>query len=153
MGVSFTRVEYSQDRLEVIQRARKAGVQAIVVTGCTIASAKAARDLCDSVTDYPLFFTAGVHPHNAKDCDDSTLDQLKQLAAHKKCVAVGAVLAPQNGYTAEPLHNPAAFLCTRLASTAAAERDTRHGNMSEGSQSRSASISTNFTSHHYQNRV
>eukprot|EP00878_Enallax_costatus_P017188 GHUV01018045.1.p1 GENE.GHUV01018045.1~~GHUV01018045.1.p1 ORF type:complete len:244 (+),score=34.01 GHUV01018045.1:1024-1755(+) len=60
-----------------------------MITGCTVKSAKAARDLCESVPDYPLFFTAGVHPHNAKDCTDSTLDELRQLAAHEQCVAIG----------------------------------------------------------------
>lgn len=40
--------------------------------------------------DFPLFFTAGVHPHNAKECTDSTLDELRQLAAHERCVAIGA---------------------------------------------------------------
>jgi TatD DNase family protein len=107
----------------VLQRAAAAGVAAIVVTGCTVASAKAARDLCDAMQvgeacgagcvaiacapqqrrllhhrgccccllqDFPLFFTAGVHPHNAKDCDDTTLSELRQLASHTRCVAVGA---------------------------------------------------------------
>jgi TatD DNase family protein len=78
-----------QDRAAVIERARAAGVAAIVVTGCTVKSAQAARDLCESVKDYPLYFTAGVHPHNAKDCDDNTLEELKQLAVHERCVAIG----------------------------------------------------------------
>jgi Tat protein secretion system quality control protein TatD with DNase activity len=42
-----------------------------------------------ALQDIPLFFTAGVHPHNAKDCTDSTLQELRQLAAHERCVAVG----------------------------------------------------------------
>eukprot|EP00775_Hariotina_reticulata_P014325 gene14325-51_t len=79
----------SWDRAAVIDRARAAGVAAIVVTGCTVKSAQAARDLCESVKDYPLYFTAGVHPHNAKDCNDSTLEELKHLAAHERCVAIG----------------------------------------------------------------
>jgi TatD DNase family protein len=78
-----------QDRAEVISRAREAGVAAIIVTGCTVESATAARDLCEAVTDFPLFFTAGVHPHNAKDCDESTLQQLTELAKHERCVAIG----------------------------------------------------------------
>lgn len=42
-----------------------------------------------ALQDFPLFFTAGVHPHNAKDCTDSTLQELRQLAAHERCVAIG----------------------------------------------------------------
>jgi TatD DNase family protein len=78
-----------QDRSEVLKRAKAAGVAAIVVTGCTLKSATAARDLCDSITDYPLYFTAGVHPHNAKQCDEHTLDALRALASHQRCVAIG----------------------------------------------------------------
>lgn len=82
-------VLFIQDREDVVNRAREAGVAAIIVTGCTVKSAQAARDLCEAVQDFPLFFTAGVHPHNAKDCNESTLEELKQLAAHEKCVAIG----------------------------------------------------------------
>jgi TatD DNase family protein len=42
-----------------------------------------------ALQDFPLFFTAGVHPHNAKDCTDSALQDLRQLAAHERCVAIG----------------------------------------------------------------
>lgn len=30
-----------------------------------------------------------MHPHNAKDCDATTLADLRQLAAHERCVAIG----------------------------------------------------------------
>ena len=36
-----------------------------------------------------LYFTAGVHPHNAKSCDASTLDALRELAGDERCVALG----------------------------------------------------------------
>ena len=49
---------------------------------------------CTCLQEFPLFFTAGVHPHNAKDCDDTTLDELRQLAAHERCVAIGAMCSP-----------------------------------------------------------
>lgn len=45
-----------QDRAEVIQRAKAAGVASIVVTGCTVPSAKAARELCESVQVCPAGF-------------------------------------------------------------------------------------------------
>uniref|UniRef100_A0A383W6X6 TatD related DNase n=1 Tax=Tetradesmus obliquus TaxID=3088 RepID=A0A383W6X6_TETOB len=89
IGVNLVDHAFEKDRAEVISRAREAGVAAIIVTGCTVASATAARDLCEAVTDFPLFFTAGVHPHNAKDCDESTLQQLTVLAKHERCVAIG----------------------------------------------------------------
>ncbi|KAF4755037.1 hypothetical protein FOZ62_031006, partial [Perkinsus olseni] len=36
-----------------------------------------------------LFFTAGVHPHEVKNCDESTISELRQLAASPYCVAIG----------------------------------------------------------------
>src|SRR5690606_12357772 len=36
-----------------------------------------------------LFATAGIHPHDAKSCDDAALDLLRRLAAAPEVVAVG----------------------------------------------------------------
>merc|ERR1712072_641355 len=36
-----------------------------------------------------LAFTAGVHPHDAKTCNDDTLQELRTLAGHEHCVALG----------------------------------------------------------------
>ena len=36
-----------------------------------------------------LRFTAGVHPHDAKSCDDKTIGVLRKLAASPLCVAIG----------------------------------------------------------------
>lgn len=53
-------------------------------------TAKLARKLCDEHDGkYPLYFTAGVHPHNAKRCGPTTLAELRQLASHPRCVAIG----------------------------------------------------------------
>ena len=36
-----------------------------------------------------LYFTAGVHPHDAKSCNVETLDALRALANQTACVAIG----------------------------------------------------------------
>lgn len=61
-------LEYSQDREEVLQRARQCGVEAIVITGCCLRTSAAASELAEGPQGAgpALFFTAGVHPHNAK---------------------------------------------------------------------------------------
>lgn len=38
-----------------------------------------------------LYATVGVHPHDATTLDDRTLARLKELAAHKKVVAIGEI--------------------------------------------------------------
>ena len=111
----------------MLERAGLAGVEALVVTGTCIRTATAAAELCSSpaAQQHGLYFTAGIHPHNAKvrrhacngcnalewqmllltgwltcthlvlpptllqDCTDSTLDALRRLAAHERCVAIG----------------------------------------------------------------
>lgn len=89
IGANLCDASYAKDRAEVLARARAAGVAAMVVTGCSVRGATTAAALCDETTDFPLYFTAGVHPHNAKDCDGDTLAALRALAAHPRCVAIG----------------------------------------------------------------
>ena len=77
----------------MLQRAHAAGVAAVIVTGCSLASSAAARALVDrqrdATTAPALYFTAGVHPHYAKNCGPDTVQRLKELALHERCVAIG----------------------------------------------------------------
>ena len=38
-----------------------------------------------------MFFSAGVHPDEAKTLDNQSIDQLISLASHEKCLAVGEI--------------------------------------------------------------
>lgn len=81
-----------QDRDAVLARAKRAGVEAIIITGSSLRSSARAAELAGSAAspEHPaLYFTAGVHPHEAKSCDDSTLPALRQFLAQERCVAVG----------------------------------------------------------------
>lgn len=98
VGVNLADASYNPDRADVLRRARAAGVGALVVTGCSLKSTRAALAICEEHNDspegqkgeYPLLrFTAGVHPHNAKECDGETLAELRRLAGHRYCAAVG----------------------------------------------------------------
>jgi TatD DNase family protein len=98
VGVNLADASYNPDRADVLRRARRSGVRAIVVTGCSLKSTRAALRLCEEHNDsdagkadeYPVLrFTAGVHPHNAKECDGETLQELRVLAGHRYCSAVG----------------------------------------------------------------
>ena len=48
-----------------------------------------ARDICDASSEASLYFTAGVHPHEAKSCDGNTISVLRELAGHPRCCAIG----------------------------------------------------------------
>ena len=52
----------------MLQRATAAGVAACVITGTCEGTSRAAAELCVSELgrQHNLYFTAGVHPHNAK---------------------------------------------------------------------------------------
>lgn len=89
VGANLTNKKYSRDLDSVVQRAKDAGVQKIMVTGASIRSSKEALRL---TRIYPgtLYSTAGVHPHDAKSWEEpETSDELEGIAANPECVAVG----------------------------------------------------------------
>jgi TatD DNase family protein len=80
---------FDPDRMQVIARAKNAGVSAMVTIGDTIQESEKCLQLAEKYDD--LYFTAGVHPHHAKDWNDGDADRLKALLAHPKAKAVGEI--------------------------------------------------------------
>jgi TatD DNase family protein len=80
---------FDSDRDEVIKRAQDAGIHRILNVGCDLESSRAAVELADR---YDLIYAAvGVHPHETRKIRNSTYDELRQLASHKKVVAWGEI--------------------------------------------------------------
>eukprot|EP00929_Paragymnodinium_shiwhaense_P068349 TRINITY_DN3434_c1_g1_i2.p1 TRINITY_DN3434_c1_g1~~TRINITY_DN3434_c1_g1_i2.p1 ORF type:complete len:490 (-),score=89.59 TRINITY_DN3434_c1_g1_i2:455-1924(-) len=104
------------DLAEQLLRAAAAGVSHIMLTGCSVKGSQDAKRLCEQWTGEAglqlaleivgvaarreieeagveklpeLYFTAGVHPHDAKSCNEQTLATLTALAGHPRCVAIG----------------------------------------------------------------
>ena len=88
---------YDRDREEVIKAATEAGVSPLIVTGC---SERSSLDAALYASKYNsekgggknniLFTTAGVHPHEAKNCGNSTIEFLRELVREKTVVkAIG----------------------------------------------------------------
>jgi TatD DNase family protein len=72
---------------ELVAAAVSAGVNRIVAIGIDSASGRAALAAAD---DFPQVYAAiGRHPNSATGFDDGDLDELRALAAHPKCVAIG----------------------------------------------------------------
>ncbi|GAX75658.1 hypothetical protein CEUSTIGMA_g3102.t1 [Chlamydomonas eustigma] len=87
---SFDKARELFDRTDILERAREANVQGLIITGTSVACSLSAQQLCHSSDlGNSLHFTAGVHPHDAKSCDEGTIDQLRMLADDPKCVAIG----------------------------------------------------------------
>jgi len=81
--------QFNPDRQAVIERAREAGLVAILNVGTDLASSRAALALADQV-DF-IYAAVGVHPHDAKTLTPTVLDELRALARHPKVVAVGEI--------------------------------------------------------------
>ncbi len=73
----------------VLQRARAAGVVACICASSDLEESRASRALA-AQHDW-IYFTAGTHPHSAKEVVGDHLAQLEMLAADGRCVAVGEI--------------------------------------------------------------
>ena len=88
IGVNLTNKSLMADLEGVLQRARQAGVQQMVVTGTTYADSLAATRLC---AEHPvaLVSTCGIHPHHASDWQPDSYAQLRALALEECVRAIG----------------------------------------------------------------
>ncbi len=82
---------YRQDRDQVIEAAREAGVTALIDVGIDLKTSE--RALALSRRRKGIYATVGVHPHHAQDADEKVFERLRQLAldpAHH-VVAIGEI--------------------------------------------------------------
>lgn len=78
---------FDEDREEVMQRAREAGVERMIVVGTDVPTSRECFELC---ADAPhLFPTAGIHPHDAEGVSDADRAEIERLCRRPDCVAVG----------------------------------------------------------------
>lgn len=80
---------FAEDRKELFDQMREAGVDYVVNIGANMASSKETVAL---VEKYPFLYGAvGVHPSDSQEINDKTLKELKELAIHDKIVAIGEI--------------------------------------------------------------
>jgi TatD DNase family protein len=80
---------YADDLEDVLQRAREAGVTQIVCIGSGYGLGGNARAVELAHAHDGMWATVGVHPHEAEEAPPDLLDQLTELAADPKVVALG----------------------------------------------------------------
>ena len=80
---------YNKDLDDVIKRANGAGVVAMMIVGTSQDSSSKAVALAESRNG--LYASAGIHPHDAKDCSEQVLSCLIKLAKSKKVRAWGEI--------------------------------------------------------------
>ncbi|WP_138750906.1 TatD family hydrolase [Paenibacillus sinopodophylli] len=84
IGVNLMHRSFQHDRDQIVQRAVANNVFPLVVTGTSLRNSMEAARYSGK-----LYSTAGVHPHDAKSCNDDTIAQLRELAAMPQVVAIG----------------------------------------------------------------
>jgi len=88
IGVNLGHRSFQADRKQVIERAFAAGVRTMVITGASVAGSEEGARI---TREYPnqLFATAGVHPHDSRNCTETTIADLRRLATDQEVVAIG----------------------------------------------------------------
>jgi TatD DNase family protein len=108
---------FDTDRDAVLERARAAGVRGIVCIGESLAAAARARDIAAAVPG--VWWTAGVHPHDAH-----TFDAGRDLAAIHSHLDAGAIAVGECGLDYHYDHSPREDQRQAFAQQIALARDT-----------------------------
>ncbi len=79
---------FEDDRAEVVERAREAGVATMLTVGTDLADSRAAIEIARR---YRLFAAVGVHPHEAASAPPELADELTKLLLEDGVVALGEI--------------------------------------------------------------
>lgn len=88
IGVNLTHKSLKNNVERIIDDALAVNVTHQIVTGADVLSSKEAVELSKKHKGI-LYATVGVHPHEVKDCDETTLTELNNLIKEDVVVAVG----------------------------------------------------------------
>ena len=75
---------YNDDLDEVLENAKKLGVEKFIIPGADPKTLKRAVEICEQYEN--VYFAVGVHPYDAKNY---RREYLETFVSHPKCVAVG----------------------------------------------------------------
>jgi TatD DNase family protein len=81
--------DFDADRDAMLARARAAGVCRMLTIGTDAPTSRAALAL--AAREPGVWATAGVHPHDAGESDESALAEVERLAAEPRVVAIGEI--------------------------------------------------------------
>lgn len=88
IGVNLMHRSFNDDRENVVISAASQGVSPLIITGTSERSSVQASKYASKYSQ-KLYSTAGVHPHDAKNCTNKTMLVLKELTGQKSVVAIG----------------------------------------------------------------
>lgn len=80
---------FDPDQDEVLSALPSAGVERVVCPGCDLPTTRQSLILAER---HPfLYFAAGLHPENLEGTSLADLEEVRALAGHPKCVAIGEI--------------------------------------------------------------
>jgi len=83
----FNLPPFAADYPEAARRAMDAGISDMVVVGCDVGSSRLALEMAE---EYDCLWAAvGIHPCDAQDATAEAVEQIGELAAHPRVVAIG----------------------------------------------------------------
>jgi len=83
--------QFAEDREAMLLRARAAGVTTLLAIGTGPGPEKLDSALPFAEQHDWIYATVGIHPHEAKECKLKHLDELRNLARHRKVIAWGEI--------------------------------------------------------------
>jgi len=81
--------EYGADLQEVLNRAKEAGICAIIVPGTNLKTSREAVALAEKFPE--ISACVGIHPHDASGAADEVFRETEELTRHPKVVAIGEI--------------------------------------------------------------
>jgi len=80
---------FNKDRDQLIKNLEKDGIELVVNIGSNLQTSEDSVKLAEEYD--PIYAVVGVHPHDAAEYDDKVEARLRELAGHKKVVAIGEI--------------------------------------------------------------
>jgi TatD DNase family protein len=81
--------DFDDDREDVIERAKKSGVECVVTVGINLEDSRNAVALAERYDN--IYASVGVHPHDAKSINETTYASLRKLSESDRVVAYGEI--------------------------------------------------------------
>ena len=82
-------VRFDEDREQVIEQLRAAGIRRLINSGCSGDACKAAVKLAED-HDF-IYASVGIYPHDVAELEQGGMEELRALAKHPKVVAIGEI--------------------------------------------------------------
>ncbi|VFP79785.1 TatD family hydrolase [Candidatus Erwinia haradaeae] len=88
VGVNLTHEKFSKDRIEVVLRARTAGITGMIIISSTVSDSRQSIMIAKQDTKY-FWCTVGVHPHYAYTWSKESRTEICKLINEPSVVAIG----------------------------------------------------------------